>query len=122
MAVLLIIDDDIVSREVLGEMLSSLGHTVVHASRAAEGMAIVRERRLDMVFLDIFLPGKLGMEAIVDIHALAPGLKVVAISAGSTFSAFESLKWAEQRGAVGSLAKPFDRVELVALLNKTLGT
>src|SRR5262245_23961125 len=63
MASVLVIEDDPQVRAVLRAVLEGAGHQVLEAADGAQGLATVRRRAVDLVFCDLFMPGKEGLEA-----------------------------------------------------------
>lgn len=59
---ILIVDDDDVSRLVLGHQLRSLGHEVVDAASAAKALEILADCRVDLIISDHEMPGMSGLE------------------------------------------------------------
>ncbi|QNI33187.1 response regulator [Alloacidobacterium dinghuense] len=66
---LLLVDDDEVTRYLLGEALSRLGYRVLEARNGREAIKTVKERVVDGVFLDIIMPGLDGFEVLKEIRA-----------------------------------------------------
>ena len=60
---ILVVEDDILNRQVVGELLRSLGHSVTIARSGREGVAAYIERQPDLVLMDIQMPEMNGMEA-----------------------------------------------------------
>jgi adenylate cyclase len=56
MAYLLIVEDDVDSREPLCRMLESVGHEVACTSNGQEALASILARRPDLIILDLFMP------------------------------------------------------------------
>jgi CheY-like chemotaxis protein len=65
----LIVDDDLETRELLADILVHHGHTPLTARSAAEAFRILATSRVDAVVLDILLPGRTGFEVLSDIRA-----------------------------------------------------
>jgi PAS domain S-box-containing protein len=65
----LIVDDDLETRELLTDTLMSEGHTPLTARYAAEALRILATSRVDAVVLDLLLPGRTGFEVLNDIRA-----------------------------------------------------
>ena len=63
MARILIIEDSPVNMEVLTVLLSNEGHELFLAERALPGIEIARQQRLDLILMDITMPGVDGIEA-----------------------------------------------------------
>lgn len=79
----LVVDDSVVVRTVIERILNDDGaFPVVHKTSSAEqALAFLRRHRVDLVLLDIELPGQSGLSALPDILAANPGGKVVILSA-----------------------------------------
>ncbi len=65
----LIVDDDLETRELLSDTLMNEGHTPLTARFAAEALRILATSRVDAVVLDLLLPGRTGFEVLSDIRA-----------------------------------------------------
>ena len=64
----LIVDDDIQTRELLADTLLHEGHTPLTAGYAAEALRILATSRVDAVVLDLLLPGRNGFEVLSEIR------------------------------------------------------
>ena len=69
MAVLLIVEDDIVTNEAICEYMQSAGHKTLSAFDGENGIRIARERPIDLVILDIMLPKMNGLEVLKELRA-----------------------------------------------------
>lgn len=115
----LIVDDSPVLRIMLSEMLKSLGHTVVgEADSAAGGLKAFREKKPDLVTLDISLPDENGLQVLEKLRKIDPAAKVIVVT-GNDQKAVEEKALALR--ALGVLHKPFDEAELAAMLEKAGG-
>ncbi|MGP0071448.1 MAG: response regulator [Bryobacteraceae bacterium] len=65
----LIVDDDLETRELLADTLLNEGHTPLTARYAAEALRILSTSRVDAVVLDLLLPGRNGFEVLSEIRA-----------------------------------------------------
>ncbi|HBA60944.1 MAG TPA: hypothetical protein DCZ92_09010 [Elusimicrobia bacterium] len=68
---LLVADDDEETRKLLTRFLSSMGYTVISAEDGPAAIELARQRKPDLILLDIFMPGKNGLEVLKE---LAPEL------------------------------------------------
>jgi two-component system chemotaxis response regulator CheY len=105
----LIVDDSSVMRKIVERALRQAGldPLVVHeAGNGAEGLDLLKSKRVDLILSDINMPSMDGLEFLRQIHAqsLAPGIPVVMIT---TESSEEHVKQAIQAGARGYIRKPF---------------
>ena len=106
----LIAEDEALIRLDLREMLEEDGHEVVgEAPDGAQAVALARELKPDVVFMDIEMPGMGGIDAaalIADEH-LAPVVMVTA------FSQAALVEQAARAGAMAYVVKPFSRTDVV---------
>ncbi len=120
MASIVIIDDDAAFRPMLAQMLGRLGHEVFAAENGHAGLKFVRARVPDLVITDMVMPEKEGVETIIELRRSYPALKIIAISGGGRINSADYLSLATKFGVAGTLAKPFGRDELKAVLEAVL--
>lgn len=109
----LIVDDDPLLRQVTARLLEQAGHNVLQASNGAEGLALARENKPDLILLDVVLPDIDGIQLCHDIKEEdLEDTYVVLISAQKTTSASQAL--ALELGADGYIARPLPNRELIA--------
>jgi len=114
---ILIIDDEEVLRDVLDAVLRREGFDVVLASSGEEGLNVLDGDEVDLVILDIMLPGISGIDTLRSIRVSTPHLPVIVITAFSTIEgAIEAMK----HGAFHYIPKPFKNEEVVLTVNKAL--
>ncbi len=102
---ILIIDDERSIRRALGEILQFEGYEVAEAEDGNQGIEVCKNGAFDLVFCDIKMPGKDGMEVLAEIHPLFPELPIVMISGHGTIeTAVEAIK----KGAFDFIEKPLD--------------
>ncbi len=114
---ILIADDDRAIRTVLSQALGRSGYHVRATSSAATLWRWVEDGEGDLVITDVIMPDENGLDLVPRIRRIRPELRVVVMSAQSTFST--ALK-ATQRGAFEYLPKPFDLKELLAVVGRAL--
>jgi len=109
----LVVDDEEGIRETLSGIFEDEGCDVLTSSSGEETIELVKEQNLDLVFLDIWLPGMDGIQALEEIKALRPDLPVIMISGHGNI---ELAVKATKVGAYDFLEKPLslERVLLVA--------
>lgn len=112
-AVICIVDDEEGIRESLSGIFEDEGYTVLTASTAEEAFVLLRDQPVDLVFLDVWLPGTDGIEVLGKIKAQSPDLPVVMISGHGNIELAVS---ATKIGAYDFLEKPLslERVLIVA--------
>lgn len=106
---ILVVDDQPILREVLGEILEEAGHDVRLAADGGEALRKMSCGHYDVLLTDVVMPGIDGIELIGEVRRRYPWMRVIAMSAGSgNFSNTNCLEIATRVGANVALAKPFD--------------
>jgi CheY-like chemotaxis protein len=114
----LVVDDDENVRSLFVECLDA-EYRVLQAGDGEEAVAIVRrERDLDLLITDLFMPKQEGIETIQAVRDLLPGLRIIAIS-GAFGGQF--LKAAERLGVDATLLKPIRLDALRKTVEDVLG-
>jgi DNA-binding NtrC family response regulator len=119
-AKVLIIDDEHMIRWSVAQTLRAAGHEVALAGTAAEGLALFREFRPDVVFLDVRLPDSNGLTVLQSVKVdQGRDTAVVVMTAHDedVGSAAEVLR----RGAFAYLKKPFDFDRLPLIVAEAVG-
>jgi DNA-binding NtrC family response regulator len=102
---ILIIDDERSIRRALGEILQFEGYEVIEAEDGNKGIHACKNNSFDLIFCDIKMPGKDGIEVLAELHPLFPDLPIVMISGHGTIeTAVEAIK----KGAFDFIEKPLD--------------
>ena len=107
MASVLVIDDDPAMRSTLRRILERDGHEVREAEDGDRGIRTFRAQPTDIVITDVLMPGKEGIETIVELREEAPEVRILVISGGGSMRVEAMLDDATAIGADASLAKPF---------------
>mgnify|MGYP000882107725 FL=1 len=105
---ILIIDDDIHVQKSLAFVFRMMGHEIFAADSAAQGVRQFVESRPQLVFVDMVMPGGLGIDAVREIRALDAVVHIVAMSGSDEGGQHNLLALARAAGANRSLGKPFD--------------
>ncbi len=123
---ILVVEDNVVNQEVIGQMLRTLGCRVQVSSGALAGLRAMCEKRFDLVLMDIQMPGMDGVEALNWFRrgtagrfnfltsADTPVIAVTANALGGDEDRFLGL------GFDDYLSKPFRQSQLLAMLTKHL--
>jgi len=115
----LIIDDDAAICIVLSALLSQIGVCCHTACSASEGLRLLRSERIDLVITDLRMPEINGLELLREVTANWPEIPVIMLTAhGSIPLAVEAMK----AGASDFLQKPFEREEVIYIVEKALAT
>jgi len=114
---ILIIDDEEVLQDVLTQLIQREGHTTFSATTGEEGLRLLGEEEIDLVVLDLMLPGMSGQEVLAEIQRTDPDQVVVVITA---YSSIEGAITAMRDGAFHYIPKPFKNEEVLLTINKGL--
>ena len=105
----LLVDDEALVRHTLEPGLSLNGYKVLHAGDGDEALDVLSSETVDVVVTDLAMPGREGLETIIEIRRRFPHVKVIAFS--GVFGSL-CLGMARQLGADATLSKPL-RTEML---------
>ena len=120
MALILVIDDDPAIRDLMRQILSDAGHSVIDAENGAIGVKVAQSKRPTIAITDILMPEQEGIETIRELRRLKLGVKIIAMSGGSPSKGMLYLDAAKTLGADATLLKPFRKAELLVAVNELL--
>jgi len=104
MTKILVIDDSAAIRTFLKITLSGSKYEVIEAANAADGLALYKDFRPDMVILDLGLPDRDGLDLLPDLKMLSPETPVIILTVRSDPEYYEN---AYNNGASAYITKPF---------------
>jgi len=116
---ILVIEDHVDNREILRDLLTSVGYEVIEAMTGQEGVSAAATHHPDLILMDLHLPGVDGYEATrrIKAHPALTHIPVVAVTAYALSG--DDVK-AQQAGCDGYVAKPFDPRMLLATIRAYL--
>jgi two-component system response regulator HydG len=117
---LLVVDADPETRSACVEIARRMRFVVVQAASLAAAQAIVKQQQLDVVLVDLRLPGSTheaagGLSLLAEVKALQPAAAVIVMSASATVSSAVEVM---RTGAQDHLTKPFALGDLVRALQR----
>jgi DNA-binding NtrC family response regulator len=118
MANILVVDDEIGIRELLSEILSDEGHTVLLAENAAQARAARQKARPDLVLLDIWMPDTDGVSLLKEWSA--GGFLTMPVLMMSGHATIDTAVEATRIGALDFLEKPIALAKLLGAVKKSL--
>ncbi len=113
---ILIIDDEYAPRESLRMVLKDR-YVVTTTPGALEGFNFMAQNPVDLVVLDIMMPGISGIEALQEIKNRHPDTEVVLLTA---YASLDTAKSAIRFGAFDYLTKPFDKDDVIRVIERGL--
>jgi DNA-binding NtrC family response regulator len=102
---ILIIDDELNLRSTLSHIFRRAGHQVKTAGEAGEANRHLAAQRFDLIFLDLKMPGKDGLELLPEIRMIDPGVPVIILTACANPDIADQTRC---QGARDYLIKPVD--------------
>jgi DNA-binding response OmpR family regulator len=113
MALVLVVDDNEMNRDMLSRRLSRHGHQVLCAKDGAEALALQEANPIDLIFLDVMMPGVSGLEVLRQVRQRKrpTELPVIMVTAKDQS---QDVVAAMEMGANDYLSKPIDFAVLLA--------
>lgn len=118
---ILIIDDDLNTRELLKELLTAAGHEVVLAENGKRGVLLMNPsiaQPARIIITDIFMPEKNGIQTIAELRGRFPEAGIIAIS--GEVGPKSLLGTALRLGADKTVQKPFEAEEILSAVKEVL--
>lgn len=115
MAKILIVDDEKAINDLIAVNLKMVGHEYIQLYSGDQISEVLNETHIDLVILDVMLPGRDGFELIVSF--MKRNIPVIFLTARNTIS--DKVHGLEI-GAEDYIVKPFEAVELIARINVVL--
>lgn len=113
------IEDQADNRRIVRDLLMSAGYEVIEAVRGDAGVTLAEQSRPDLILMDIQLPGLDGYEATRRIKA-KPELRRIPIIAVTSYALSGDEEKARAAGCDAYIAKPFDALQLLAMVRQFL--
>jgi DNA-binding NtrC family response regulator len=99
----LVVDDEVGSQESLRAILQP-EYQVLIATDGEQALHLVAQRRVDVVLLDLRMPGLSGMQVLEKIKAIDPAIVVIIITA---YASEETVREGDRRQVFAIITKPF---------------
>jgi len=117
---ILTVDDAPTMRKLIAFTLSSAGHKILEASDGRAALDVLKTASVDLIITDVNMPNMDGIELTRNVrrmaqHARTPLLIVTTESQANAKAA------GKQAGATGWIVKPFDGMQLLAVVKRVLG-
>lgn len=107
---ILICDDSLLVRKQLKDCLLEFGEfDILEAANGQNSVEVFRQKEPDLVFLDIVMPGKNGIDTLNEMKAIKGDTKIIMLSSSGTRS---HLKAAMDAGASDFIQKPWDKSQI----------
>jgi CheY-like chemotaxis protein len=114
---ILIIDDEEAIKAIGKEILERHGYNVIDVDRGEEGLKIYKKNKIDLVLLDLIMPGMSGTRVLKELMKIDPNAKVIVASG---YSANGPIRDALGEGAKQFIDKPYTLRQLVTTIRDVL--
>jgi putative nucleotidyltransferase with HDIG domain len=112
----LVVDDEMGPRESLRMILKPV-YPVITAPAGEEALRIIGDHNVDLVTLDLRMPGIPGIEVLKEIKKKAPDVEVIIVTGfGTLNTAVEAMRY----GAMDFISKPFNVAEILSIVGKSM--
>jgi CheY-like chemotaxis protein len=116
--VVLLVSGDLVTRAITSDLLRDAGYHVLEAAHGIEAETVLAAGEVDLMITDIVMPEQDGLETILSVRAIYPGLKIIAVAeSGANYQ----LRSAKLFGADSVMSKPLARSILCTAVRDQIG-
>ena len=112
----LILDDDRDFTEELAEFFRRSEFNTLQANTGKEGLSLLEKEEIDLLILDVRLPGISGLDVLKEVKVNFPNLEVIMVSAHGDM---ETVIKAMRMGAIDYLRKPFRHIDIQIAIERT---
>jgi DNA-binding response OmpR family regulator len=120
MAKILIIDDDRLICSCLSAAAEAEGHEARAALEGRSGSDVAQSFQPDLVFVDLLMPGRAGLETLVALRKELPSARLIAMTGQPMVGQVSLLDLARKFGADSVLEKPFSVTDIAGLIHSSL--
>ncbi|MGA1841084.1 MAG: response regulator [bacterium] len=117
---ILVVDDDVLIRCLIDDILQKLNYNILHASNGEEAIETLDTKNIDLVILDLYLPGKNGFEICADIREIKKWKDIPILIMTAVYTRSQYFYKCKDFGANAFITKPFKCKTLINQVNKLL--
>jgi DNA-binding NtrC family response regulator len=112
---ILIVDDEVGPRESLRMILKPI-YEIYTATNGDEALQVISKENIDLVTLDLRMPGLSGIDVLREIKKIKADVEVIVITGyGTLTNAQEAIRY----GAGDFISKPFNVADIIAIISKS---
>ncbi|GAB4204497.1 MAG: hypothetical protein OHK0022_29730 [Roseiflexaceae bacterium] len=112
---ILVIDDDLAILATVSDILADEGYLIYTATNGAEGLAALATIEPDLILLDMRMPVLDGWGFAQQLREQGISIPIVVMTATQ-----DARRWAQEIGTSHVLAKPFDLMDLIAVVQQAI--
>jgi CheY-like chemotaxis protein len=117
---ILVVDDDVLIRCLIDDILQKLNYNILHACNGEEAIDSLETNDIDLVILDLYLPGKNGFEICADIRGIERWKDIPILIMTAVYTRSQYFYKCKDFGANAFITKPFKCKTLINQVNKLL--
>jgi DNA-binding response OmpR family regulator len=117
---ILVVDDEPAVRMTIEEMLKPLNCKIFHANNGNEALDIIRTGKVDLVILDVLLPGRHGFYVCSSIREMEQGRNIPILMMTAVYTKMKYYYQAQECGVNAYMVKPFKMDDLISKVSKLL--
>ncbi len=114
---ILIVDDELIVRESLGNWLKEEGYSVDTSDNGRDALEKIKSQGRDLVIADVKMPGMDGIELLERCKKLDPELQVLVMTA---YASIDTAVQAMKKGAFDYIVKPFNPEDVTQIIQRAL--
>jgi excisionase family DNA binding protein len=116
---ILVVDDEDAIRDLMVAALGSKTREILTAGTGEEALEIAKRTEVDLVLLDLSMPGMNGVDTFRELHGLRPGLPVIIVTA---YPDSHLMAQALEIGPFTMISKPVDLAQIQQTVDRILGS
>lgn len=117
---ILVVDDDVLIRCLIDDVLQKLDYNILHACNGEEAIEILETKDIDLIILDLYLPGKNGFEICAEIREMDKWKNIPILIMTAVYTRSKYFYKSKDFGANAFITKPFKCKTLIKQVNKLL--
>ncbi|OFX14519.1 MAG: hypothetical protein A2516_07195 [Alphaproteobacteria bacterium RIFOXYD12_FULL_60_8] len=114
----LVIDDQDLVRDTICMILDEAGFQHKAVADIESALTVLAHETPRMIITDIFMPGRNGIQGIMEVRERYPTVKIIAVSGSGTIQGMDALEVARRAGADETLPKPFAFEDLIGAVQR----
>ncbi|ESP93432.1 MULTISPECIES: response regulator [Pseudoalteromonas] len=118
---ILLVEDNHIYREMISDVLSTVGYEIEQVDDGLAAIKKIKRTQYDLIVMDLFLPNLDGLNTTKHIRNVGKNIKTPVIALTGNKNKQLVKKWAEH-GLDGYILKPSTKKEILAVVNKAIGT